>query len=185
MRKLYILGIALLAFGCKTFVVDPSMEAVYAQDLTLIISACENVPARGMDICRVKEGTSVASVWKLVVPVGGNFIGGELTVFYKDQSYTTAITEPVVNVPWASLVKSNTWSLDHDGEALALAVIRYKDDQGVEKIWRARGVAKLVVLRSGYDPASIDSAFTTWEGNVNCRVGYTTAGRSWIECKSK
>lgn len=183
MTKLLVVALALTLFSCKSLVVDPSIEAVYAQDLTLVLSACENVPARGMDICRVKENTVISSVWKIVVPVGGNFIGGELTVFYKDQSYTTAITEPVVNIPWKELLKSDVWKLDHDGEALALAIIRYKDDQGVEKIWRGRGVAKLVVLRSGYDPAPIDSEFTVWEGSVKCRVGYTTAGRSWVECK--
>lgn len=180
MKKLGLV-LALLFMGCRQFVLDPSPEAVAAQDLTLIISACENVPARGMDICRVKENAKIQSSWRLVLPVGGNFIGGELVVYYKDQSFTTAINEKVVEIPWSQLVKRDVWHLDDDGEALALATIRYKDDQGIEKIWKARGIAKLIVTKESYDPMPIDSEFYTW--GTTCKIQYSTAGRSAIECK--
>lgn len=175
-------GILLLSGCMGKAILDPSPQAVEANDLTLMISACEAVPGRGMDICRVKEGTEIASSWKLVLPVGKNsFLNGELTVYFKDISKTYPIQAPVVEIPWSDLLGDTTWKPEHDGMALAMATIRWKTPEGIEELWKARGFAKVVVTKPGYDVLSMDSGFVTW--GTKCEIAYSTAGRSAIRCR--
>lgn len=181
--KLLALLFLILICGCKTTsVIDPSPEATASGDLTLLLSACENIPARGMDLCRVKEGATIASVWRLILPIDQKtFIGGEIDVYFKDKSYTQAITGPLVEIPWRTLSGQDKWTTDLDGEAEALALIRFKDANGIEQIWRARGIAKVIVTKVGYDPLPIDSGFVAW--GTDCKFQYSTAGRSAVSCK--
>lgn len=174
---------ALLLSGCMgKAILDPSIQAVEANDLTLMVSACEAVPGRGMDLCRVKEGQPIASSWNLVLPLDKNiFISGELTVYFKDISRTYPIKQSVVEIPWKDILGDTTWKPEHDGEAMALAQIRWKTPEGVEEIWRARGLAKIIVTKPGYDPLPMDSGFVTW--GTKCEIQYSTAGRSAIKCK--
>lgn len=178
---LFILGLTLACV--HQLVLDPSASALDSGDLTLALSACQGTPGGGLDICRVKEGSPISSVWRLVVPVENNvFLGGELTVYFKDQSRSYPINQPVIEIPWTNFFAPNTnWSRDMDGEALALAQIRWKNPQGIEETWRARGIAKIVVTKVGYDPLPIDSGFIAWK--TACRIQYSTAGRSALECK--
>ena len=181
-------GIALLAFllvmSCnpKVLVIDPSPQAVQAGDWTLMVSACEAMPGRGADICRVKEGQPIQSVWRLIVPIVPKvLISGELTVYYKGVSKTYAIREKVIEVPWKDLVNAENWHREHDGTALAIAQIRWRDAQGIENIWKARGLAEIMVLEAGYDPMPLDSGFAAtsdW-----CKIQYSTSGRSSIRCQ--
>lgn len=175
-------GALSLGGSCSGLVVDRSMNAVYAGDYTLVVSACGGTPGRGMDICRVKENAPISSSWQLIVPQtkSRRVKGGELTVYYRDISKTYAITGPVVQIPWKDFFGAPNWSRDMDGEAMALAEIRYVTDQGIEEIWRARGIAKIVVTRQGYDPLPIDSGFTAW--GMTCKISYSTAGRSDVKC---
>jgi len=182
LNKLAILAILVIT-GCKTFVMDPSPAAADSGALTLIFSACSTVPTRGFDACLVKAGQSIQSALKFQLPVGDNFISGELTMLYKDIVKTYAITEKTLHVPWKDLIQQDTWTSDLDGTAIALALIRYNDPDGVERIMIARGEARLLVLSEGYAPAAIDSGFTAWKGKTKCVMGYTTAGRSWIQYK--
>lgn len=175
------LVLAVLLAGCSSTPVDPSVEAVKSGDLTLVLSACENVPARGMDICRVKEGAEIKSAWRLVVPMGKQFSGGELTVYYKDVQKTYPILTQVVEIPWIDLLGGKVWRSDMHGEALALAIIRWTDDAGTERLLKARGIAKLIVTKAGYDPMPLDSAFSAW--GTECEIQYSTAGRSAISCQ--
>lgn len=186
LKRFYLLMglVVFFVFACvHTLVPDPSIQAVEAGDFTLVLSACEGTPGRGLDICRVKEGSPIASVWRLVVPIENNvFLGGELTVYFKDLSKTYALKEPVIEIPWADFfAPSSTWSRDMDGEALALALIRWKTPAGIEEIWNARGIAKVVVTNQGYDPLALDSGFNAW--SRTCKIQYSTAGRSALECK--
>lgn len=178
--KLFGFAIILAAVGCAHLVIDTSMPAVAAGDFTLP-TGCEAVPGRGMDICRVKEGAKIDSVWRLIVPVGSNsFLKGELTVFYRDISKTYPLTQPLVEIPWKDFFAADTWSKDFDGEALALAQIHWKTPEGIEEVWTARGIAKLVVTAQGYDPLPMDSNLGTW--GTNCKFQFSTAGRSAVEC---
>lgn len=182
--SLFVIGVGLGLLGCRgaRAVLDPSMSAVDANDLTLSISACEAVPGRGMDICRVKEGASIASVWRLIVPVGKNsFISGELTAYYRDVTRSYALTKPLVEIPWKDFFQEDTWHREDDGEVLALAKIRWKTPDGIEEVWTARGIAKIVVTKAGYDPIPLDSGFLSW--GTTCKVQYSTAGRSAVSCK--
>jgi hypothetical protein len=177
------LVVGVLLSGCvgKT-IVDPSIPAVEANDYTLMISACENVPARGLDICRVKAGQKIESVWRIIVPVDDRaFLGGEITVYYKDISRSYSVTQSIVEIPWKDFIGEASWSESHGGVALALAQIRYRTPEGIEQLWWARGEALLVVLKPGYDPMPVDSGFSTW--GTTCRIEYSTAGRSAISCK--
>jgi hypothetical protein len=182
MRALALILLAGCATGCK-IPVDPSIAAVEAKDLTLIGSACETLPGRGADICRVKEGQAVTGGWRLVIPrVKGSVVGSEVTVYFKGRSLTVSGGETnVVEIPWEKLTKGNTWSRDDDGQALALATVRWKDDRGVIDSTRARGIAIIVVTRPGYDPLSLDSDHAAF--GTKCTVVYTTAGRGALSCK--
>lgn len=174
-----ILGIVCCVSDLK---IDPSMSAVEANDLTLVGSACEGAPGRGMDICRVKEGQAVSSSWRIVVPVDGRvFLDGELTVYFHGVSKTYPITSPLIEIPWSDLVPGPFWTRDVDGEAMALAQIRWKTPAGLIEVWKARGIAKLIVTKEGYDSLPLDSGFSAW--GTTCKIQYSTAGRSAIKCQ--
>lgn len=186
-KRLLLIGLAsVLSFAgsCSGLVIDRSMEAVYAGDYTLAVSACGAVPGRGMDLCRVKEGADIASTWRLIVPAKSKkqVKGGEITVYYRDISKTYPIgADSLVEIPWRDFFGAAKWTRDMDGEALALAEVRYVTPDGIEEIWRARGVAKIIVTRQGYDPLPLDSGFSAW--GLTCKISYSTAGRSDVKCK--
>ena len=184
MTRLLWVFVVLLIISCDTLVVDPSVNAIEANDFTLAMSACQAVPGRGLDICHVTEGSKIESSWRLIVPINEKFfLGGELTVYFKDQVKSFKIENSIVNIPWAEVLGDTQWSRDHDGEALALAIIRFKNAQGIEESWRARGIAKIIVLKPGYSPLAIDSGYTTWTKEFKCKVGYSSSGRSWVNCQ--
>jgi hypothetical protein len=180
MNKILSLLTLCLTASCQT-VTDPSIESIRALDVTVVMSACEAMPGRGADICRVNEGAVIDSSWKIIIPEAKRIDGGEINVFFKDIQKSYAITDSVVVIPWRDLIGSNTWSVDHAGIAQALAVVRYKDDQGIIKQVRAKGMALLVVMKDGYSPMPIDSGFSAVE--TRCRIQYSSSGRSAIECK--
>lgn len=182
--KVYLPFLLALFFiaACTKFVMDPSMESIAAGDYTLLASACDAVPGRGMDVCHVKEGTKIESAWTLLVPgLGKNILGGEIDVYYKDIHHTYAVTGNKIQIPWADFFKSSTWSREFDGEALALVLIRFETPEGIEEVIKFRGIAKLVVTAKGYERLPIDSGYTAWK--KTCKIAYSTAGRSAISCK--
>lgn len=166
--------------ACSSVVVDTSVEALASGDYTAIGSACGAVPGGGLDICRVREGTDIASSWKLVVPTT-NLQGGEVDVYFRDIHKSYAVTGMVVDIPWKDVMGGPKWTSDMDGEAMALVVIRWKDAQGIEQVTKFRGFAKIVVTKEGYDRLPIDSGYAAFKGT--CKVQYSTAGRSALECK--
>ncbi len=183
MNRFLALGSAFLltVVGCSGLVIDTSTPAADAGDFTLAISACGATPGIGFDICRVTEGDEIASSWKMVVPQGSQIQGGEIDVYYRDLHKQYPISGIVVEVPWRDFFGQATWSSDLDGEAMALLVVRWKDDTGLIQITKFRGLAKIVVTKKGYDRMPIDSGFHTWE--TNCKIQYSTAGRSALQCK--
>lgn len=181
---LFVASLGLAATCSSGLVIDRSMQAVAAGDYTLAVSACGAVPGGGMDICRVKEGAPIESSWRLIVPAKTKkqIKGGELTVYYRDISKTYTIADkPLIEIPWRDFFGAATWQRSMDGEALALAQIRYVTPEGIEELFWARGIAKIVVTRQGYDPLPLDSGFAAW--STTCKISYSTAGRSVVKCK--
>ncbi len=178
----YLVIFALLV-GCTTIVIDRSLPAVEAGDYTIAMSAgCGAVPGLGMDVCHVRAGTKIEAVWNLAVPSGHKeILGGEVDVYYRDVHKSYGITGRVVSIPWKDFFGSDTWESSMDGEALALVLIRYKTPEGIEEIAKYRGIAKIVVTKEGYDRLPIDSGFGAFTST--CRIVYSTAGRSAMECK--
>lgn len=176
-----VTGVCLLA-ACSGLVMDPSIAAVDAGDYTLAVSACEATPGGGMDICRVREGDPIQSSWKLIIPNGKNVTGWEVDIYYRDVEHPVKQTGQggVIEIPWDQFFQQKTWTSDLDGEALALATVRYKDNTGIEKVVQFRGLAKLVVTKQGYDRLPIDSGFAAWK--ESCKVQYSTAGRGAVQC---
>jgi hypothetical protein len=181
-RALTILAV-LTIVACSTVVMDTSSSPVEAGDKTLVLSACQGTPVAGFDACRVKEGQAVDSVWRLFFPVpSGNVTGGEVQVNFKDVVKSYAITGPLLEIPWADFFEDKVWRLSYNGIALALAVVRYKDKEGIEETVRARGEARVLVLKEGYDPMPIGSPFGTFK--TKCVIEYSTAGRSAVKCEA-
>lgn len=173
----------LLFLGCVGFVIDPSINAVDAGDLTLV-STCNAIPVRGMDLCLFKDQAPMTSSWVLVLPYDEkHFLGGEITLYFNDISKTYSVTNDSITIEWKDFFKTNKWNKSLDGEVLALAQLRFKDDQGIESVWRARGIAKIIVTNTGYNPMPVDSGYASFEKSFKCSVQYSTAGRSAVGCK--
>ncbi len=173
----------ILLLGCVSFVIDPSPNAVDAGDLTLV-STCNAIPVRGMDMCLFKDTAPINSSWTLVVPHDNtHFLGGEITLYFGDLSKSYAITSDTIEISWAEFFKSSTWNKSLDGEVLAVAKLRYKNDEGIEEVWRGRGIAKIIITSANYNPVPLDSGYIAFEKSFKCRIGYTTSGRSAVECK--
>lgn len=186
MRGVWLLGLGFLLglfVACAHLVIDTSMQAFAAGDYTLAMSACEAVPAGGMDICRVRENAAIDSSWTLILPKPNTVLGWEVDVYYRDVAHAVHYvgTGPTVQIPWKDFFNQNVWTADLDGEALALVTVRYKDQTGVEYQTRLKGIAKIVVLKEGYDRLPVDSGFVAWK--TACKVQYSTAGRGVVSCQ--
>ena len=181
-KCLWIALVSLLLWSCSSLIVDTSIPAVQAGDYTLALSACENTPGGGFDICRVTAGTPITSSWTLVIPAGKSIVGWEVNVFFKE--ITTPVTfkgtAPVVSASWAQITGATTWDASMDGEAIALLTVTFKDATGLQSQVEYQGLAKIVVLPANYTRLPIDSGSVAW--GTTCKVQYTTAGRGAVSC---
>lgn len=167
--------------ACSGVIVDPSPSAIASGDMTLI-STCEVRVANGVVGCRVKEGDVIQGSWNLIIPASkGQFLDGEVVVKFRNFTKPYPIVGALVQVPFVDIYGSKQWEDSDSGLILATAKVRYKDAQGVEKIWQARGVALTLVLKPGYDTMPFGSGFAGWA--ANCDVEYSSAGRSAVKCK--
>lgn len=181
--KIFLCSAAVIV-GCSGLIIDPSMQAVEAGDYTLAVSACANVPGGGMDICHVRAGTKIESSWKLFLPQKKNqTLGGEVDVYYRDTHYSFGFDKntKILEIKWSEIMGAETWSRDMDGEALALVLLRYVDENGIKEVVKFRGIAKIIVTQEGYDRLPIDSGFHTW--GSTCKIQYSTAGRGAVSCR--
>lgn len=179
-RYAIVLALATLA-SCKSIVLDPSISAIQAGDYTLALSGCSAHPGQGADTCRVKIGEPVSAEWAVIVPFGDFFETGELLIRYKDIEKTYAITSKVVKGAWRDIIDHEVWQSTDSGIALLLAELRFRDPQGVVRLVQARGILFLVPTSTVYEVMPIDSGFAGFK--TICKVQYSTAGRSAIECK--
>lgn len=187
MKHFLILPIIFLcACACKQVIQDPSADAVDSGDLTLVHSPCEATPGRGMDVCRFSHGADISSVWRVIIPHGGKVVGGEVGVKYKDHPWKSFAAEgPVVAIPWAEIVGAEKWQVGHEDLVTMLAKVSYKDATGIVQLAQAEGSAQILVLEPDYMPMPIDSGYESYEAKFECKVQYSTAGRSALQCKEK
>lgn len=173
---------AALLTSCHSMVIDPSMTAKAAHDQTMIVSACHAAPSQGVDVCRVKEGARIAEKMIFVVPWTKDSDWGQMSVRYRDHVLTLPIEEAVVEVGFAEVTDEETWTRAAEAPIQALASIRYKTDSGAVFV-DLIGYVFPIVLAQGYDPLPMDSGVEAFQNT--CRVQYTSAGRSAIECRKQ
>lgn len=161
---------------------DTSIPAVQAGDLTLA-TACENLPGRGADICRFKDGTPIGSDWVIILPPKGKIKAGTVVVDYKDieKSYDVPVTG-LLRIPFSDIIPDTEWSRsEHSFTTVqARAKIIYQGNTTVEE-WQARAIALLIVTSPDYDPLPMDSGIQLYTSI--CKLQYTSAGRSALQCQ--
>lgn len=168
------------ASGCHSMVIDPSMLAKAAHDQTLIVSACHAAPSQGVDVCRVKEGAAIAEKMIFVVPWTKDSDWGQMAIRYRDRDLSFPIEAATVEVSFAEVTGAETWTRAVEAPIQARASIRYKTDSGAVFV-DLIGYVFPIVLAQGYDPLPMDSGVEAFQNT--CRVQYTSAGRSAIECR--
>ncbi len=178
-----IIFLSLFGCACNAVVLDPSPNAVAANDFTVASTLNNAMPGAGADILRVKEGSPIKSYWTLVLPA--HHKGGEAAVQYNDITKTYGIKEgqTQLDIPLQDLFSHTAW-LKTDAALMVVFVnILYDTKTGLATT-KARGFGLLIVTDSNYDPLPIDSGYIT--SITECKVidvAYTTAGRSNIKCK--
>lgn len=178
----FSLLVLLMLAGCSRLPIDPSTPAVEAGDYTVVMSACGTVPGLGVDSCVVKENTEITSSWKIILPKDDiNVIGGDIDVYYRDLHKQYPITGKVTEIQWAEFFGKSKWNKSMDGEVLALVLMKYTTDEGIEEIAKFRGIAKIIVTKPGYDRIPLGSSFSAWD--IECKIEYSTAGRGAIKCR--
>lgn len=177
MRILF--GFLLLLAGCKAVPIDPSIPAAQAGDLTMVFAACGAVPSRGLDICRVVEKGEAAEVMRIVMPKDKR-VTGEIRVRYKGVVKSYPVTGSVVQIPLRDVIGKERYEREDQGIIQMTGSLRAELPDGV-RFTDVLGYAFLVVLGEGYTPMPIDSGNAAW--GSTCRVQYSTAGRSALECK--
>lgn len=178
----FLMAALSFAGACSHMVIDKSPDAFASGDFTLI-SACSAVPSGGLDACYGTEGTKISSAWNMILPKRkGTVLGTDVDVYYRDIHKAYSSTGMVLTIPWADFFGTDTWSSKaHDGVAMALAKVRWKDENGLERVLLFRGYAKLIITRPGYARMPIDSGFHAF--GATCKIQYSTAGRSAVSCK--
>jgi hypothetical protein len=115
-----------------------------------------------------------------VLPSGAHIISAEVAVYFKDTSKTFSLQGPVLEVPLKDLVGHEFWQKDDTGAATALATVKFKAEDGTERVAVAEGLAIILVLKPGYDPLPLDSQ-VGFPGTL-CEVVYSSSGRSSLAC---
>lgn len=174
----------LLLLGCATPPKpDAGMPAVEAGDYTLVMGtsggSCQALGGRGADICRVTEGAAVDDGWLIVLPMADQLVGGEVIARYRGVKRSYAVNGPLLRIPFRDLLDHDHYSLTDDGLMQILGSLEYRGAV-VNQFLDVLGLGFLVVLRQGYNPLPADSGATAF--HTSCRVGYTTAGRSELQC---
>lgn len=174
---------AMLLASCHAMVIDPSMTAIAAHDQTMIVSACHAAPSQGVDVCRVKEGARITEKMIFVVPWTKDSDWGQMSLRYRDHVLSVPVEGPTVEVSFFELLdEQETWTRDLEAPVQARASIRYKTDTGAVFV-DLIGYVFPIVLAQGYDPLPMDSGVEAFQNT--CRVQYTSAGRSAIECRKQ
>lgn len=172
--------IFLFGWACTSIVVDPSPNAVASNDYTLAMSICHAAPGLGVDVCRAKEGSPISSEWVVALPDGHN--GGQAVVQYRDVTLSYGIEngQTQLNIPLKDLMGHATWSKDDSGTSVLFVNLLFDGGTGTMTS-KARGFAFFIITSNDYDPLPINSPYGV--GQVDCKIQYSTSGRSAIDCK--
>lgn len=185
------LSAVLVLLSCSTAIVkDNSIDAFASSDLTLV-SSCLSTSgptismSSGVDSCQFTVGDIVSGAWTLVVPSpknAKNIVGGTIDVYYKDKHKAYPVDGWANQVYFRDFLQLQHWTKDYDeGVVSALVTISWVDNEGVNQLSKFRGLAVLVVTARGYDRMPIGSHNNAW--GTTCKVQYSTAGRSAVECR--
>lgn len=170
----------LTSAACPQVPIDLSVSATDAGDKTLVHSACHAAPSGGLDICRVVDGSVITEEWQLILPHDPKAgTEGTIRIRYRDNLMSIPITGPVVKIPWKEIVRSERWNPSLEGPAQAVATIKVETPHGPQWV-DMLGIAIPIVLSRGYEPLPMDSGAEKFA--TDCKVQYTTAGRSAITC---
>ncbi len=187
--------LALLVGACAACnVVEDGAQptAVDAGDKTLIqyikpgadaLSNCLALPNGGFDVCRFIEHADINSSWNILLPSGSALVGNQVVIFYRDIQKTYSANGNLISIPFADILQATKWEKSLEGEVEALAMIQYKDAQGVVKTARALGIARILVLPSTYNVLPLDSGVQAYSQELKCKLQMATSGRSAYECK--
>ncbi len=183
MRSLWAL-VLLAASGCNSVPIDPSVRAVET-DYTVVMTANETAPGRGLDILRVKAGSPVSNTWTLVLPHASGVKGGEADAQYRGQSAQYGIQEgqAQLDIPLKDLIGHGTWEASDAGTAVVFVALNIDAGTGMMPV-KARGFLFIVVTDPSYDPLAIDSGYIA--DKTTCKeqeVQFSTAGRTAIKCR--
>lgn len=160
---------------------DTSMDAVEARDKTLVMSACETAPSRGLDICRYVEGSKIEGKWTLIMP-WEHSTRGTVRIRYRDRVMSYEVSGPTIDIYWSDVVGSKIWQRQHDGLIQALGEVTFTDWNGAVVTTKVLGYAYIVILKPGYTPLYIDSGEVHPFKTTRCVVIYSEKGRSQIQC---
>jgi hypothetical protein len=162
--------------GCSTTPLDTSPPAISSNDPSLVISACQAVPSRGLDICRVHAGDPATSSWTLYLPWNSDAKSATIRVRWGDQVKTYQSDGPRFAIPWYDIF-GPSWSRDDAGLVQAMVDVHY-----AERDVQALGYAFIVVMQPGYDPIPTDSrSVISW---TECKIEYEASGRSRVLCST-
>lgn len=182
----FLAGLVLLLTACTSpslIPTDTSMEATEARDKTLVMSACETAPSRGMDVCRFVEGSSITSKWTLIMP-WEHSTRGTVRVRYRDRVMSYEVSGPTLDIYWADVMGAKVWQREHDGLVQALGEVTFTDWNGSVVSTKVLGYAYVIILKPGYTPLYIDSGDVHPFKTSRCVVIYTEKGRSQVQCSS-
>lgn len=182
MRFLVLVLMCCGLWGCNSIPIDPSPSALASNDKSLVFTAGQNGLRQGIDIVRVWEGDPIGQGLQIVVPQGDAVKALEVSAHYNGTKTSFASKNNVLVIPYQQLTKHTEWSLDDDGVVQIYAKVQVEKDS--EPLWiDAQAYAYIVVLRKGYSPLPLNSGVEAFK--TNCKVQYTTAGRSVAACKNE
>jgi len=150
-------------------------------DLTLVVGGCEHSLGRGVEICRVVEGSKITSKLTVIMPwKQGEMVSGTLKIRHGDQLRVVETNQSFYSREWSEIFGVETWGQQQEGPVQVSGVFKYKNGAHVETM-RLLGYVYLIVLNKGYSPQPLYQA--PYFSEATCRIYYSASGNSAMECQ--
>lgn len=166
---------------------DLSVSAAEGNDVTSILSGCNEGFHDGYLFCRMKEGADQTAIIRLHLPKL-NCDRDDCVVFQflrLDGSYGYRGGIPKgktdAEIPLSKITGSEQGiSMNEDGEYGINVAVYFKDADGVERSFRSDGLIRVKVLGAKYQRLGCNDPMTGWDRSLSkqCRAEYSTASRS-------